>query len=232
MKILLFDIDGTLILSGGAGDRSLTRAFKKLYGIDGAMKGIKPAGKTDPAIVREIFERKLGMTPSEEQIQEILQWYVRFLVEEVASSAGYRVLPGVAELLERLSERDDFLLGLATGNIENGARIKLSRGDLWRFFKFGGFASDSEERSEIVRKAVKRGLEVSEDAPELIAVIGDTPRDIKAAHDAGVFAIGVATGPYSTDELLKHGAELAFTDLSDSDAFMEGVEKLSEKWGQ
>ena len=230
MKILLFDIDGTLILSGGAGDRSLTKAFERLYGLQKAMEGIKPAGKTDPAIVREIFVRKLNIEPTDEQIKEVLDVYAECLVDEVRNSKGYRVLPGVHELLEKLDGDQDFLLGLATGNIERGARIKLSRADLWRYFSFGGFGSDSEERDVIVRMAVERGLKLADYDPELVAVIGDTPRDIKAAHDAGVFAVGVATGPYSVDELYDSGAEIAFEDLSDLGDFYEKIETLSEKW--
>ncbi len=227
MKILLFDIDGTLILSGGAGDRSLTRAFDKLYGLKGAMEGIKPAGKTDPAIVREIFRRKLDIEPSEQQINEILQHYVEFLKEEVASSPGYRVLPGVIPLLKALDAEPDVLLGLATGNIRDGARIKLSRADLWRFFRFGGFGSDSEARDEIVKIAVRRGLEMANYDPELVLVIGDTPRDIWAAHAAGVRAMGIATGPYSVDELLEAGADAAVENLDDMEAFYTIIKELS-----
>ncbi len=192
------------------------------------MKGIKPAGKTDPAIVREIFVRKLGIEPSEEQINEILEHYLRYLEEEVATSPGYQVLPGVYELLEDLHSDPEILLGLATGNIKDGARIKLSHSDLWRFFRFGGFGSDSEAREEIVRMAVQRGLELASFDPEILLVVGDTPLDISAAHAAGVKALGVATGPYSVDELLDAGADAAMPDLSDISRFHQILNELAK----
>jgi len=228
MKILLFDIDGTLILSGGAGSRALTKAFQKLYGIPNAMDGIDAHGKTDPEIVREIFERKLSIQPSNAQIEEVLREYLNHLEAEVADSEGYKVLPGVKKALDVLSRGSEYLLGLATGNIREGARIKLSRGGLWKYFRFGGFGSDASVRWQIVRKAVERALQMTEfDDPDLILVIGDTPRDIWAAHRAGVKALGVATSKFSVDDLLEAGADAALENLADLQRFLELLEKLS-----
>ena len=125
MKLLLFDIDQTLINTGGAGLRGLNRACRKLFGLEGAMDGISPHGKTDPAIVREILSRKLGsQTPTNADIATVLDSYISFLKEEVYTSTTYRVLPGVQSLLDQIVARGDVLVGLATGNIELGARIK------------------------------------------------------------------------------------------------------------
>jgi phosphoglycolate phosphatase len=215
MKLLLFDVDATLILTGGAGLRALARAFKTLYGVEDAMNGISPSGKTDPSIVREIFLRKLAEVQLiESKIPDVLEAYITYLHEEVESAKTYRILPGIAELLEQLAVRSDVLLGLATGNIERGARIKLARGNLNRYFSFGGFGSDSENRTALVRRAAdvavgKNSVLGSND----IFVIGDTPRDVDAGRDAGFRTVGVATGQYTVEELRQCGADIVIPDF-------------------
>src|SRR5262249_15118846 len=125
MKLLLFDVDATLILTGGAGLRALNRAFQKLFQIDSAMNGVAPHGKTDPAIVREIFQKRFDSELlKDSEMSRILESYVGFLYEEVETTDKYEVLPGIYEILEEMKARNDVLLGLATGNIETGARIK------------------------------------------------------------------------------------------------------------
>lgn len=230
MKLLLFDIDQTLINTGGAGLRALDRACSKLLGLEKAMDGISPHGKTDPAIVREILSVRLGSkapgVTANGRLESILESYVFFLREEVETSPSYRVLPGILSLLDELSPRPDVILGLATGNIETGARIKLGRGDLNRYFSFGGFGSDSENRTELVRKAAQKAAAksgVSVD-PSDVYVIGDTPLDVDAGKAAGFKTVGVATGSYSTDQLLAAGATLAVHDLEKSRSeFLEVV---------
>jgi len=217
VKLFLFDIDQTLINTGGAGLRGLNRACRKLFGLENAMDGISPHGKTDPAIVREILRRKLGSeTPTNADIATVLDSYISFLKEEVHNSATYRVLPGVESLLDEFVARGNVLVGLATGNIELGARIKLERGGLNSYFSFGGFGSDSEDRTELVRKAAenathKNGASI---APSNIFVIGDTPLDIEAGNRAGFKTVGVATGSYSVEQLLASGAMIAVPDLA------------------
>ena len=154
MKLLLFDIDGTLISTGGAGVRALNRACLQVLALDNVMDGILPHGKTDPAIIREIFAafRQVHSLP---RIEEMLSAYLVFLRAEVELSSTYRVLPGISAFLDQFGADPDLLLGLATGNIEAGARIKLERGDLNRYFSFGGFGSDSESRTELVRRAAE-----------------------------------------------------------------------------
>jgi phosphoglycolate phosphatase-like HAD superfamily hydrolase len=217
VKLLLFDIDQTLINTGGAGLRALDRACQKLFGLQSGMDGISPHGKTDPAIVREIFRVKLGSSaPNNSQIASVIEAYVSFLREEVRTSPTYRVCPGIKPLLSEMLARKDVLLGLATGNIETGARIKLDRGELNEYFSFGGFGSDSENRSELVRKAAelaanKNGAAIS---PGDIFVIGDTPLDIDAGNQCGFKTVGVATGSYSVDQLQASGATFAVADLA------------------
>jgi phosphoglycolate phosphatase len=222
VKVFLFDIDQTLINTGGAGLRGLDRACLKLFRLENAMEGISPHGKTDPAIVREILRRKLGSeTSTNADIATILDSYISFLKEEVHTSATYRVLPGVQTLLDQLAARGDVLVGLATGNIELGARIKLERGGLNPYFSFGGFGSDAEDRTELVRKAAEKAAHKNGGfiAPSNIFVIGDTPLDIDAGNRAGFKTVGVATGSYSVEQLLACGAMIAVSDLAQGSGY-------------
>jgi phosphoglycolate phosphatase len=218
VKLLLFDIDQTLINTGGAGLRALDRACRNLFRLENAMDGISPHGKTDPAIVREIFRVKLGTkTPDNREITSVLEAYISFLKDEVHTSPTYRVLPGIAALLTELLGREDILLGLATGNVELGARIKLDRGSLNRYFSFGGFGSDAEDRTELVRMAAEKASHKNGGSlsPSDVFVIGDTPLDIDAGNRCGFKTVGVATGSYSVDQLLASGATFAVQDLAE-----------------
>lgn len=216
VKLLLFDVDQTLVHTGGAGLRALDRACLKLLGIEQAVDGIRPHGKTDPAIVREILRLRQGTDAQlDGRIESILESYLFFLKEEVQTSPNYRVLPGIVSLLDEMSRRTDVVLGLATGNIEPGARIKLQRGDLNRYFVSGGFGSDSEDRTEVVRKAAEKAADKRGAAfkPSDVYVIGDTPLDIDAGRAAGFKTVGVASGSYSVDQLLQSGPTFAIPDF-------------------
>ena len=217
MKLFLFDLDQTLINTGGAGLRALDRACLHLFGISNAMQGISPHGKTDPAIAREILRVRFDKHAPESngEIRLILDAYLSFLKEEVEASAKYRVLPGITSILDEMSARKDVALGLATGNLETGARIKLDRGRMNRYFAFGGFGSDSEDRTELVRKAAeKAAAQYGKTIPASdIFVIGDTPLDIDAGKRAGFRTVGVATGSYSMEQLLDSGANVAIPDF-------------------
>jgi phosphoglycolate phosphatase-like HAD superfamily hydrolase len=229
VKLLLFDIDQTLVNTGGAGLRALDRACFELFAVERAMDGISPHGKTDPAIAREILRARLDLVsdPSiPERITSTLDAYAVFLKEEVQRSPTYRVLPGILSLLDEMLPRQDVILGLATGNIEAGARIKLERGNLNRYFTFGGFGSDSEDRAELVRRAAEKAAHKNGGpvAPSNIFVIGDTPLDIDAGKRAGFKTVGVATGSYSVDQLLAAGATIAVSDLEqDRDYFLRST---------
>ena len=216
MKLFLFDIDQTLINSGGAGLRALDRACLQLFGIPNAMQGIHPHGKTDPAIAREILRVRFSNSAAEiGLIESILEVYLAFLKEEVRLSTNYRVLPGIIPILQEALSRKNVMLALATGNIELGARIKLDRGALNPYFAFGGFGSDSEDRTELVRKAAAKAQKFSTQpiSPSDIYVIGDTPLDIDAGNRAGFNTVGVGTGSYSIEELIDSGATFAIPDF-------------------
>jgi len=206
--ILLFDIDGTLVSTGGAGAVAWRRAFEDLHGIPADIGQYTDAGMTDPDVGAKTFEAVLGREPTPLELAQVVQRRLEHLPEAVAESEGYKVLPGVPERLRQLS-RAGHLLGLITGNGDGAAFIKLSRGDLMRWFSFGAYASAGIDRAGIVRQAVARGEAMfGEDVPNTeIFVIGDTPLDIQAAHAVGCTAIGVATGHYDVDALREAGAD-------------------------
>jgi phosphoglycolate phosphatase-like HAD superfamily hydrolase len=215
VKLLLFDVDQTLVNTGGAGLRALDRACRKLLSLENVMDGIDPSGKTDPAIVREIFTRIGVASNLDTQLASVLEAYLSFLKDEVRLSEKYHVLPGISGILAEVSARPDVVLGLATGNIELGARVKLERGDLNRYFTFGGFGSDSEHRTSLVKKAAKKAAHKygGPIRPEDVFVIGDTPLDVDAGRAAGYKTVGVATGRYSTERLLEAGATFVISDF-------------------
>ena len=207
-RILLFDIDGTLVSTGGAGAEAWKRAFDDLYGIPADIGQYTDAGMTDPDVGAKTFAAVLHREPTPHELAQLLQRRLEYLPEAVAESTGYRVLPGVPERLRQLS-RDGHLLGIITGNGDGAAHIKLARGDLNRWFTFGAYASANLVRADIVRQAVGRGeLMLGRDVPNTeVYVVGDTPLDIEAAHAAGCTAIGVATGRYDAAALREAGAD-------------------------
>ena len=225
MKLLLFDIDGTLVSTGGAGVRALNRAFCQVVGIVNALDGIRLHGKTDPAIIREVFAAREAPS-ARTSLDQILEAYVEFLPEEVEQSTQYKVLPGVLSFLQDFHGRPDLVFGLATGNVERGARIKLARGNLNSFFAFGGFGSDAENRTELVRCAAENGARHAgrDIEPQDVFVIGDTPRDIDAGREAGFQTVGIATGHYSLEQLSAAGADLILSDFDrDRDKFLQRI---------
>lgn len=213
-QAILFDVDGLLITTGGAGTRSWRWAFNELYGIPADIGEFTEAGMTDPIVGRLTFTRVVGHEPSPAELAKVISHYLMRLPEEVASSAGYRVLAGVGELLPRLSKAG-VLLGITTGAVEAAAHIKLARADLNRFFSFGGYGSDSADRGELTRKAIDRAGEIlgSTLESQRVLVVGDTPNDIAAAHAAGAIGVGVASGHSSKEELRSAGADYVLGSL-------------------
>ncbi len=212
-RLLLFDIDGTLIHAGGAGRRSIERALREVCGeLDGVLAPLRLDGMTDRLIVREVLTA-LGRPFDDALCDRILDRYVEHLAEEI-QGPGYRVLPGVAGLLETLSRRGAFV-GLCTGNVSSGARIKLGRGGLDHYFDWSadgvnGFAADGEARERIVEAVLGRAARRLGRSfhPGEAMVIGDTPRDVAAARAAGVPVLAVATGRFSAAELRACGPDL------------------------
>jgi phosphoglycolate phosphatase-like HAD superfamily hydrolase len=215
IKAILFDIDGTLLYTGGAGAVAWQRAFQELYGVEANIEEHTHAGMTDPEIAEIVFREVMGRDGSDGERAEAIGCYLGHLADAVAESDGYVVMPGIEELLPRLVE-DGVLLGIVTGNIESAAHIKLGRGDLNRFFAFGGYGSDSRDRTELTKKALERGGQISGNPldPDQTIAVGDTPRDVKAGHGAGIHVVGVATGSYSVDQLKDAGADWAIPDVT------------------
>ncbi len=219
--LYLFDIDGTLLLAGGAGSAAINRVFADRYGLPDAMADIRPAGKTDPLIITEIFVDRLGRDPASGEVEAVLAEYVPYLAEELPRTPRFRMMPSVIECLDFLAARDDAVLGLATGNIKDGARLKLERLGLWQRFVVGGFGDDAAERTALVRCAIDRasdhlGRPLGGDE---IVIVGDTPRDVVAARACGVLAIAVATGPIGADQLAASRPDALFTTLAELPAW-------------
>jgi phosphoglycolate phosphatase-like HAD superfamily hydrolase len=215
IKTVLFDIDGTLLVTGGAGAVAWQRAFRELHGIDANIEEHTHAGMTDPEIATIVFREVIGRDGSDAERAEAIAGYLSHLEDAVTESGGYRVMPGIEQLLPRLVEQG-VLLGLVTGNIESAAHIKLARADLNRFFAFGGYGSDSSDRTELTRKALERGGVVAGSPLDLAGTIGvgDTPRDVVACHGAGIRVVGVATGSYGVEALGEAGADWAIADVT------------------
>jgi phosphoglycolate phosphatase len=213
---ILFDIDGTLIDSGGAGAASWRRAFDALYGVPADIGKFTDAGMTDPEVGRKTFEAVLSRKPERKEFTRLMERRLHYLRQTVEESEGYRVLDGVDELLPKLID-DGYELGLVTGNVEAAAHIKLHRAELNRFFSFGGYGSDSSDRPELTRIALQRAALVYGDeiSPDEAVAVGDTPLDVTGAHGAGIECIGVGSHHYTTDQLQKAGADYAIRSLAD-----------------
>lgn len=214
IEAVLFDIDGTLLKTGGAGAVAWQRAFRELHGVDANITEHTREGMTDPEIVEIIFREVIGRDGSDAEHAAAIAAYLGQLQEAVEESPSYEVMPGIEEILPRLAEQG-VLLGLITGNIEAAAHIKLARADLNRYFSFGGYGSDARDRTELTKRGVERGGAVAGHPldPATTIGVGDTPRDIAACHGAGIRVVGVATGNYSVEEQRQAGADWALEDV-------------------
>ena len=228
MKLVLFDIDGTLLATEGAGKRAVTRALREIFGSTG------PAdyhfdGKTDPQIVRELMKLDgLDDKTIDAKMHRLLNLYIDNLMYELRAPdrTPPRTLSGVPELLDALEARADVILGLLTGNIERGARIKLDAvGIEFTRFRVGAFGSDHERRPQlpaIARERCRRQTGTFLNGTDVV-VIGDTPDDLQCGRSIGASAIGVATGRFSVPQLMEYRPVAAFEDLSDTNAVIETI---------
>lgn len=213
---ILFDIDGTLINSGGAGAASWRMAFDELYAIPADIGLFTDSGMTDPDVGRQTFVAVLHRHPSRAEFAKLRERRLYYLYQTVAESTGYRLLDGVEDLLPRLLN-DGYLLGIVTGNLEAAAHIKLHRAKLNRFFSFGGYGSDAADRDDLTRVALARAALVygEELTPARCLAVGDTPHDCEAAHAAGIRCVGVASGNFDSGQLAAGGADFVIASLSD-----------------
>lgn len=201
-RLVLFDIDGTLIRSGRAGVRGMNTAFERLYGRPAALDGVSLAGRTDRAIVSDVL-RAMGQDPTPESVLALRAAYLQHLAEEIVKPVpDSHVLPGVNELLDALTDRGDVAVGLLTGNFEAGAAIKLGHFGLWTRFSFGAFGDDHADRRALVPVAMAAAARAGFEIPlSKVFVIGDTPLDVDCAQTHGARSIAVATGPFTVEQL-------------------------------
>ena len=228
--IILFDVDQTLLWSGGAGSLAMRRAFHRLYGVEDGFRRVEFSGRTDWSILRAALRGALrqhevvggkGDGAFLRELARFQEAYYPLLDETLREVEGGRVLPGVAELLAALEPRDGVRLGLETGNFRRAALMKLRYFGLDGYLSEGGFGDDAEERNDVVGIAIDRVASGRPGAP--VWVVGDTPLDIDAAHANGARAFGVATGAHSIEELHAAGAEVVLEDLSDTEAALAAL---------
>ena len=226
-RLVLFDIDGTLVLTGGAGARAMTLALRDVLGVENGFEGIPMPGRTDQIILLDALERG-GHGNEPELLRKFQDRYFEHLAREIDHPAPGKfkgTMPGVRELLDALRARDDVFLALLTGNYSAAAKIKLETFDLWKYFPCGAFGEDAHDRNDLVPVAVRRaracGLPALE--PERVVVIGDTPLDVACAKASNARAIAVATGGIDKETLRGSGADVVFDDLSDTRSVLGAI---------
>ena len=224
MKLLLFDIDGTLVNAFGAGREAVEAAIQEVTGRPINADGLPFSGKTDPQITREMLERE-GIDGN---LDALTTRVLRRYADRLAALLPQRrteALPGTQALLSELSDRDDVLLGLLTGNLERTAYLKLEAAGLADFFDFGAFGSDDANRNHLPSIAARRAADHTGQAfsgTDLI-VIGDTPLDVACGDAHGTRTVGISTGRYDRAALEDAGADVVFDDLSDADRFIRAM---------
>lgn len=226
-NVILFDIDGTLVLTGGAGGRAMTRAFEELFAVPDAFRGVPMPGRTDPLILADAAARA-GVVLEPALLDRFKARYYEHLRREVPiGGPRHGVMPGVRELLDTLRARHDVTLGLLTGNYEAAARIKLEHFDLWRHFGFGAFGDEGRDRNALVPIALERtrARGLPHVTPGDLLIVGDTPLDVACARAGGARVVAVATGSHDVEILTTCGPDLVLPDLSDASTFLRLLDR-------
>jgi len=226
VRLFLFDIDGTLVSAGGAGRVALGRALEEVYGTVGAIDRYDFRGKTDPRIVLDLLAAA-GWSEADirARLSSCFAAYVRELDALIGDGGRVRLMPGVAEVVSALSAREDTVVGLLTGNIEPGARVKLRPTGLWPLFRVGAFGSDDHDRRRLPAIACDRvRVLIGHEIPfGRVTIIGDTPLDVDCARGCGAVAVAVATGNYPQPELAACGPDFLFGDFSDAGRVVQAL---------
>ncbi|MDZ4787470.1 MAG: haloacid dehalogenase-like hydrolase [Blastochloris sp.] len=225
-KLLLWDIDGTLVCTGKAGEAALGLALERCFGIKGSISQVDFRGRTDRRIGAMLLDfHRIDKTA--ENMHEFMECYLTLLAQELPQREG-KVHIGILDILEKCRINEDYISALLTGNLERGARLKLDHFSVWHYFEFGAFADDSADRNELGPVALQRSVEKTglSIPPERVYVIGDTPHDIACARVIGAKVIAVATGGYTYEELAAEKPDALFVDFKDPEAFFEVLERL------
>lgn len=226
-RLILFDIDGTLLSAGGAPRRAFRRALVEYFDTEGGAASDRFAGKTDPQILHDLM-RAEGFDEAhiDERADDFFAFYLTRLEVELETETRHRLYPGVAELVPALAEDPRVTLGLVTGNVEPGARLKLGHFGLWECFEVGAYGSDDRVRNRLVPIAVDRAGAATGrrfDGPEVV-VVGDTPADVACARAAGATAVAVATGVHSAADLAAHDPDFLLDSLADWTGVLERLD--------
>lgn len=227
-RVILFDIDGTLLFTGGAGSRAMTRAFEELFGVADALRGIPLAGRTDAWLV-DSLATKHGVRGAP-QLARFRDTYLAHLAMELPKPGPRKgLMPGIRALLDLLAARPEVHLALLTGNYRRGARVKLEYFDLWRYFRGGAFGDEALDRHALVRAALD-SVEACGGPSASCAdavVVGDTPLDVACAARAGARSMAVATGEFDAEALRRAGADVVFEDFSQTAAVIAELDRLA-----
>ena len=225
-RLFLFDIDGTLVTAAGAGRIALGKALTDVYGTTGPIETYDFRGKTDPRIVWDLM-RGAGFDEAaiRARMSACFDAYVAELDTLIGDGARVKIMPGIAEVVTALAGRDDAVVGLLTGNIEAGARVKLRPTGLWPLFRLGAFGSDHMDRRELpgIARARARAVAGHHFAFEHVTIIGDTPLDVDCARACGAVAVAVATGFHPAADLTACAPDLFFPDFSDVPAALAAL---------
>lgn len=225
MRLVLFDIDGTLTRGGAAASLAYARALTEVFGIGPSIREVDCSGRTDREILRLLLGRYgIGDAALAASLERVFALYADYLAEELARTDGFKVLPGVRECLAALDTPEVFL-GLVTGNIEPAARLKLAHFDLWRHFRAGAYGSDAEERVRLVELAIARAnrLACRTFSPGEVVMVGDSPRDVFAARPHGARTVAVATGVHDIAALAAVEPDSLLPDLADTKATLAAI---------
>lgn len=224
MKMVVFDIDGTLLLAGGIGRIAFNRVFQEMFGFENIWQNYDPHGKTDSIIITDLAESRLGKQLNDLEKAEIKNRYIRYFDEMFDQTENFRLLPGVVKLLGVL-QKQKLHLGIATGNYQETAARKLKRGAIDHYFSFGGYGSDSHNRVELTAKSLERGFQIINRKidPSSIFLVGDAQADIESAKALGVRSIGVATGSLSVEKLQAFNPDYLLPNLEDENRFLSFI---------
>jgi phosphoglycolate phosphatase-like HAD superfamily hydrolase len=217
VRLFLFDIDGTLVSVRGAGRAAFARALEEIYGTAGTIERYDFRGRTDLRMVHDLMtEAGLDVEQIRARVDDFFRVYARELTRIIGDGSRIQVLPGVADVVRRLGARPDAVVGLLTGNVEAGARIKLEPTGLWPFFRVAAYGSDDADRRRLPAIARQRARALGHEfAFDRITIIGDTPLDVECARGCGAVAVAVATGQYPVEQLATCRPDLLFSDLAD-----------------